>query len=46
MDATKIAQYARDGAVVLRDAVDRSWLDLLATGVEYNRHHPSRWAHW
>jgi ectoine hydroxylase-related dioxygenase (phytanoyl-CoA dioxygenase family) len=46
MDASTIEQYARDGAVVLRGAVDRPWLELLAEGVEYNRLHPSPWAHW
>ena len=46
VDASTIEQYARDGAVVLRGAVDRLWLDLLADGVEHNRRHPSRWAHW
>jgi ectoine hydroxylase-related dioxygenase (phytanoyl-CoA dioxygenase family) len=46
MDASTIDGFERDGAVVLRRAVDDSWLDLLAEGVEHNRQHPSPWAHW
>ncbi len=38
--------FAADGAVVLRGALDREWLDLLAAGVEHNRRHPSEWSHW
>jgi ectoine hydroxylase-related dioxygenase (phytanoyl-CoA dioxygenase family) len=41
-----LEQFQRDGATVLRGALDRRWLDLLAEGVEYNRTHPSDWSHW
>jgi ectoine hydroxylase-related dioxygenase (phytanoyl-CoA dioxygenase family) len=37
--------FRRDGAVVLRAALDQRWIDDLAAGVEHNRRHPSRWAH-
>lgn len=46
IDAETIRRYDADGAVVLRDVVAPEWLDLLAAGVEYNRRHPSPWAHW
>jgi ectoine hydroxylase-related dioxygenase (phytanoyl-CoA dioxygenase family) len=39
-------QYQRDGIVVLPALLDASWLDRLADGVEHNRRHPSKWAHW
>ena len=39
-------EFQRDGAVLLQNAVDQSWIDQLARGVEHNRRHPSRWAHW
>jgi ectoine hydroxylase-related dioxygenase (phytanoyl-CoA dioxygenase family) len=38
--------FARDGAVVLRGALDAGWIERLAEGVEINRTRPSRWAHW
>ena len=38
--------FERDGAVVLRRALSRNWIDRLADGVEYNRQHPSEWSHW
>jgi ectoine hydroxylase-related dioxygenase (phytanoyl-CoA dioxygenase family) len=38
--------FQRDGAVVVRNAVSQEWIDELAAGVEHNRRHPSRWAHW
>ncbi len=41
-----VEQFQRDGATVLRDAIDAQALDLLAEGVEYNRTHPSEWSHW
>jgi ectoine hydroxylase-related dioxygenase (phytanoyl-CoA dioxygenase family) len=41
-----VAGFQRDGATVLREVVDDRWLELLATGVEYNRAHPSDWSHW
>ena len=41
-----IEAFRRDGAVVIRDAVDRDALALLAEGVEHNRRHPSKWSHW
>lgn len=37
--------FARDGAVILRQGLDVSWLSLLAEGVGYNRANPSPWAH-
>lgn len=46
IDDAVVDDFARDGAVVLRDVLDESWLALLAEGVEYNRRHPSAWAHW
>lgn len=39
-------RFAADGVTVLRGVLDRSWLDLLAEGVEYNATHPGPWAHW
>ena len=41
-----VAEYERVGATVLRGVVDDRWLARLADGVEYNRTHPSTWAHW
>lgn len=38
--------FVDDGAVVLRDVLHSGWLDLLVTGVEHNRRHPSAWSHW
>ncbi len=38
--------FQREGATVVRGAVDLDALELLAQGVEYNRTHPSEWAHW
>ena len=38
--------FQRDGATVLRRALDSDWLDLLAEGVEYNKTHPSNWSYW
>jgi ectoine hydroxylase-related dioxygenase (phytanoyl-CoA dioxygenase family) len=38
--------FGRDGAVLLRGALDARWIDRLAEGVEINRTRPSRWAHW
>ena len=46
VDGTTIERFATDGAVVLRDAIDRRSLELLAEGVEYNRTHPSEWSRW
>jgi hypothetical protein len=46
VDDSIFERYRADGAVLLRDAVAPQWLDLLAEGVEYNRHHPSEWSHW
>lgn len=46
IDDRTLADFDRDGAVVLRGAIDEPWLDLLAQGVEYNRAHPSEWSHW
>lgn len=37
--------FARDGAVVLRQQLDDEWIALLAEGVSYNHDNPSRWAH-
>ncbi|MEL6891658.1 MAG: phytanoyl-CoA dioxygenase family protein, partial [Actinomycetota bacterium] len=39
-------RFEHDGAVVVRGALDRSWIELLAEGVRYNRDHPSEWSHW
>ncbi|GJM38729.1 MAG: phytanoyl-CoA dioxygenase [Acidimicrobiales bacterium] len=41
-----IDTFRRDGAVVLRGALDAAWLQLLADGVEHNRTNPSDWSHW
>ncbi len=41
----ELSDFTRDGAVLLRQRVDPKWLKLLAKGVEYNRHNPSKWAH-
>jgi ectoine hydroxylase-related dioxygenase (phytanoyl-CoA dioxygenase family) len=41
-----IDDFRRDGAAVLRGALDERWIDELAAGVEYNRTHPSEWSHW
>jgi len=41
-----IETFRRDGAVVVRGAVDPDVLELLAAGVEHNRAHPSDWSHW
>ena len=41
-----VAEYEQVGATVLRGVVDDRWLARLADGVEYNRTHPSTWAHW
>jgi ectoine hydroxylase-related dioxygenase (phytanoyl-CoA dioxygenase family) len=38
--------YRRDGVAVLPAVLDGAQLELLAEGVEYNRTHPSPWAHW
>ena len=46
IDPALVEDFQRDGAVVLRGALDDRWLALLADGVEYNRLHPSAWAHW
>ena len=46
IDESVIDDFARDGAVVLRGVLGPAWLELLAEGVEYNRCHPSEWAHW
>jgi hypothetical protein len=46
IDLACITEFEHDGATVLRGAVDERWLELLATGVEYNRAHPSKWSHW
>ena len=39
-------EYQRDGVTVLRGLLSPRWIQTLAAGVEYNRSHPSRWAHW
>jgi ectoine hydroxylase-related dioxygenase (phytanoyl-CoA dioxygenase family) len=41
-----VADFERDGAVVLRSVVEPRWLELLGAGVEFNRTHPSNWSHW
>ncbi len=41
-----VEAFARDGAAVWRDALDASWIEALAAGVEHNRTHPSAWSHW
>jgi hypothetical protein len=46
VDESVVGDFTRDGAVVLRGVLGPTWLDLLATGVEYNRTHPSEWSHW
>ena len=38
------ADYERDGAVCVRGAFDRSWLDRLAEGVEENFADPGPWS--
>ena len=42
----EIEAFQRDGAAVLRQALEASWIERLATGVEHNRNHPSEWSHW
>ena len=39
---SQIAQYARDGVVVLRDIFAPYWRDLAARGIEYNLNHWGR----
>ena len=46
VDPATVEGFQRDGAVMLRSAIDTEWLGLLADGVEYNRTHPSAWSHW
>jgi hypothetical protein len=46
VDESVVGDFTRDGAVVLRGVLGPTWLELLADGVEYNRLHPSPWAHW
>jgi ectoine hydroxylase-related dioxygenase (phytanoyl-CoA dioxygenase family) len=41
-----VDNFQRDGVVVLRQVLNSDWLAQLAEGVEYNRQHPSAWAHW
>ncbi len=41
-----VEAFARDGAAVWRGALDASWIEALAAGVEHNRTHPSAWSHW
>jgi len=41
----EIEAFQRDGAAVLRQALDPLWIERLAEGVEYNRTNPSEWAH-
>lgn len=41
-----IGDFQRDGAAVLRGALSTGWIEALRDGVEFNRTHPSRWAHW
>ncbi len=38
--------FADEGVAVIRGALDREWLELLAAGVEHNRRQPSAWSHW
>lgn len=33
-------QFARDGAILLKDMLSQDWLDLLAQGLEYANDHP------
>ena len=42
----EIEAFQRDGATVLRQLLDPYWIGRLASGVEYNRSHPSEWSHW
>lgn len=46
VDPSQIEAFQRDGAAVLRGALDQSWIDALSAGVEYNRTNPSPWSHW
>jgi ectoine hydroxylase-related dioxygenase (phytanoyl-CoA dioxygenase family) len=41
-----VEAFQRDGAAVLRGALDAEWIERLAHGVEHNRTHPSEWSHW
>lgn len=43
LDAETLAAYERDGAVCLRGALERRWIDLLDRGVECNIAHPGPW---
>lgn len=46
IDDAEVESFQRDGAAVLRGALDQHWIERLAEGVEHNRNHPSEWAHW
>ncbi len=46
MDDDAIHRFGVDGVVVLRNALEPHWIDLLAEGVDHNRTHPSAWSHW
>ena len=41
-----IDAFERDGVTVLPKLLDESGMEALRNGVEYNRTHPSAWAHW
>ena len=44
VDEAAVAAYTRDGAVLVRDAVDRAWIDRLAAALEENLADPGPWS--
>jgi ectoine hydroxylase-related dioxygenase (phytanoyl-CoA dioxygenase family) len=37
----EISSFQEDGAICLRAVFNQRWIDLLRSGIEYNRLHPS-----
>ncbi len=46
MDVDAIEQFRSEGATVIRGLLEPEWLDLIASGVDHNAAHPSKWSHW
>jgi len=40
INADDIEAFHRDGAVLIKNALSKDWLDLLERGIEYIQHHP------
>ena len=38
----QVESYRQDGVVLLRNVLDRHWLEILAEGIEQNLHEPSK----